>query len=210
MAIFPHGLLTFSNRMHLNIFYSTFQTWAVLSQEAETIRLLSDAQATERTAYSSAGDLLTLTDPDSNATTYTYNAAHELATATSPTGGITTYLRSRWQPHPDVDPDGHEIQYGYDRPTARRPRPGSTRRRQLRFVTYTYDGDGEVTRVTDNNATYQFTYNAEGEVTSQADVGSANLPTVTLTYSYDPAGNETSLTDSLGGVASYTYDARTS
>ena len=38
--------------------------------------------------------------------------------------------------------------------------------------------------------------------------GTPGLPTVTLTYNYDPAGNETSLTDSLGGVVSYTYDAR--
>ena len=31
---------------------------------------------------------------------------------------------------------------------------------------------------------------------------------MTLTYAYDPAGNRTSMTDSLGGVVSYTYDAR--
>ena len=60
----------------------------------------------------------------------------------------------------------------------------------LDVVTYTYNADGEVTKVSDNNATYEYTYNAEGEVTSQGDVGSPDLPTVTLTYGYDPAGNE--------------------
>ena len=31
---------------------------------------------------------------------------------------------------------------------------------------------------------------------------------MTLTYTYDNVGNRTSLSDSLGGVISYTYDAR--
>ena len=38
--------------------------------------------------------------------------------------------------------------------------------------------------------------------------GTPGAPSVTLTYGYDAAGNRTSLTDSLGGVVSYTYDER--
>ena len=34
------------------------------------------------------------------------------------------------------------------------------------------------------------------------------MPEVTLTYTYDGVGNTTSLSDSLGGAISYTYDAR--
>ena len=41
-----------------------------------------------------------------------------------------------------------------------------------------------------------------------SDAGTTGLPSVTLNYAYDPAGNRTSMTDSLGGVVSYTYDAR--
>ncbi len=161
--------------------------------------------------YDGAGDLTSVTDPDGNVTSYTYNAAHEVATQTNPTGGATTYtydlLGNVTQ---SVDPDGHTIDYGYNADNEEttetwvNPLGGSA----LDIITYTYNGDGEMTEVSDNNATYEYTYNAEGEVTSQGDVGSANLPTVTLTYSYDPAGNETSMSDSLGGVASYTYDVR--
>ncbi len=161
--------------------------------------------------YDGAGDLTSVTDTDGNVTSYTYNAAHEVATETSPTGGVMTYtydlLGNVTQ---SVDPDGHTIDYGYNADNEEttetwvNPLGGSA----LDIITYTYNGDGEVTKVSDNNATYEYSYNAEGEVTSQGDVGSANLPTVTLTYSYDPAGNETSMSDSLGGVVSYTYDVR--
>ena len=41
--------------------------------------------------YDPDNNLLTVTDPDDNTTTYTYNAEDEVATETSPTGGVTTY-----------------------------------------------------------------------------------------------------------------------
>ncbi len=93
--------------------------------------------------------------------------------------------------------------------TRRRRRPGSILQGAPTDVFhYGYNGDGELTSASDNNSAYAYTYNAEGEVTSQGDVGSPHLPTVTLTYAYDPDGNETSMSDSLGGVVSYTYDVR--
>ena len=73
---------------------------------------------------------------------------------------------------------------------------------------FTYNADGELTAASDDNSAYQYAYNADGEETSQADVGSPDLPTVTLTYEYDPDGNRTSMDDSLGGLVSYTYNAR--
>ena len=78
----------------------------------------------------------------------------------------------------------------------------------LDVFNYTYNADGELTAVSDDNSAYQYTYNADGEETSQGDVGSPDLPTVTLTYDYDADGNRTSMDDSLGGLVSYTYDAR--
>ncbi len=177
-------------------------------------RVLTETQpsggGTTTYAYDSAGDLTSLTDPVGNTTTWTYNAAREVATQTSPTGGVTTYTYDLvGNLTQTVDPDGHTIDYVYDsadRMTNEKwenPSGG-----YFDLITYTYDGDGRVTQVSDNNATYQYTYNADGEVTSQGDVGSSTLPTVTMTYGYDPAGNQTSMSDSLGGVVSYTYDAR--
>ena len=39
-------------------------------------------------------------------------------------------------------------------------------------------------------------------------MGSPDLPTVTLTYEYDVDGDRTSMDDSLGGLVSYTHNAR--
>src|ERR1700678_2662501 len=39
-------------------------------------------------------------------------------------------------------------------------------------------------------------------------LGSPDLPTVTLTYEYDADGDRTAMDDSLGGLVSYTYNAR--
>jgi YD repeat-containing protein len=73
-------------------------------------------------------------------------------------------------------------------------------------VTTTYDGD--VTKLRDANTNYQYTYNADDEVSTFADNGTTGLPLVTLTYSYDGDGNETGVSDSLGGLLTMTYDTR--
>ena len=65
-----------------------------------------------------------------------------------------------------------------------------------------------MTQLQDANTNYQYTYNADDEVSTFADNGTTGLPLVTLTYSYDGDSNETSVSDSLGGLLTLTYDAR--
>ena len=45
-------------------------------------------------------------------------------------------------------------------------------------------------------------------MSTAADNGTTGLPLVTLTYGYDGDNNVTSVTDSQGGVVTYTFDAR--
>ena len=71
-------------------------------------------------------------------------------------------------------------------------------------MTITYDADGDVTQIKDANTNYQYTYNADDEVSTFADNGTTGLPLVTLTYGYDGDGNETSVTDSQGGLLTLT------
>jgi RHS repeat-associated protein len=178
-------------------------------------RLISETQpsggGTTTYGYDLAGRLTSLQDPKNNTTTWTYTQANEVATQQSPTGGLTMYSYDLMGNETSVvDPDGHTISYSYDADnrelteTWMNPSGGSA----LNVITYVYDADGELTKVSDNNATYSYGYNPAGEETSQVDSGTAGLPTVTLTYSYDPDANRTSMSDSLGGVVSYTYDAR--
>ncbi len=109
-----------------------------------------------------------------------------------------------------TDPNSHTITYSYKADNEEtgetwvNPGGGSA----LNLVTITYDADGATTQVQDANTNYQYTYNADDEVSTFADNGTTGLPLVTLTYAYDGDSNETSVTDSLGGVVSYTYNAR--
>ena len=78
-------------------------------------------------------------------------------------------------------------------------------------VTYTYDADNELTGAADSYATLTFTYDngrPPDRPTRPPGPGTGQ-PTVTLTYSYDQLGDETSVTDSLSsqGITTYAYDA---
>ena len=100
-----------------------------------------------------------------------------------------------------TDPDDHTITYAYNADnqvtgeTWVNPEGGTP----LDVFDYTYNDDGELTAVSDNNSSYQYTYNADGEETSQGDVGSPDLPTVTLTYNHDAAGNRPAWTTAWAG-----------
>jgi RHS repeat-associated protein len=161
--------------------------------------------------YDLAGNLTSVTDPDDNVTSYTYNADNQEATETSPTGGVTTYTYDLdGDLTQTVDPLGRIIEYGYDadnRETTEKwlPVGGGT---AFYTMTITYDAAGRETEVKDNDSEYSYGYNGDSEVTSISDTGTPGLPQVTLSYSYDGDGNRTSQTDSLGGIVSYTYDAR--
>ena len=55
-----------------------------------------------------------------------------------------------------------------------------------------------MTGAADSFATLTFTYNNDGELATDVTSGpGSGQPTVTLTYSYDQLGDETSVTDSL-------------
>ena len=104
--------------------------------------------------YDAAGDLLSVTDPDDNVTSYTYTAAHQVATETSPTGGVYTYTYDLvGNLIQSVDPDGHTIQYAYNADNEEtsetwvNPQGGS-----YDVFHYTYNADGELTAVSDNNS----------------------------------------------------------
>ena len=67
-----------------------------------------------------------------------------------------------------------------------------------------------MTGAADSFATLTFTYNNDGWLPTDATSGpGSGQPTVTLTYSYDQLGDETSVTDSLSsqGITTYTYNA---
>ena len=87
------------------------------------------------TRYDNDGRLHTLTDPDSNTTTFTYNAIGEQTEVTSPSvnsgSGVsaTTAYDADGEVTDTTDADGRQITYSYDSARPTRPaRPGSTAR----------------------------------------------------------------------------------
>ena len=161
--------------------------------------------------YDIAGRMTSLTDPDSNITTWTYTHANEVATEVNPLGHPTTYSYDlNGKVTSVIDPNAHQITYSYDADNEEtgetwvHPGGGSA----LNIVTVSYDADGDIAQIKDANTNYQYTYNADDEVSTFADNGTTGLPLVTLTYGYDGDGNVTSDSDSLGGLLTLTYNAR--
>src|SRR5262249_27648846 len=75
-------------------------------------------------------------------------------------------------------------------------------------ATYTYDKAGELTAAADPNSSYSYAYYNDGSLnTSRVSYpGNGSMGNVTLTYSYDGFGDVQTLSDSAGGVITYTYN----
>ncbi len=172
--------------------------------------VISATSGTTVIAYDIADRETSLTDPDSNITTWAYNADDEVTTLTQANGGTVTYVYDDDGELTDTtDADGHRTTYSYN---ADGDNTGETwvGASPSEKITYTYDADNELTGAADSFATLTFTYSADGELATDATSGpGSGQPSVTLTYSYDQLGDETSVTDSLSsaGVTSYTYNA---
>ncbi len=161
-------------------------------------------------AYDLAGRLTSLTDPVGNVTSWTYTTANQVATATNPMGGVTSNTYDLvGNETSTTDPLGRTTNYAYDAnnrlTTETWANPGNA---PYNVIATTYDAAGNVTKISDNYATYTYTYNKDNQVATASDAGSPGLPSVTLTYGYDANSNLTSMADSLGGTVNYSYDAR--
>lgn len=163
-------------------------------------------------AYDAAGRTTSLEDPDGNITTWSYDSDDRVTTVTDPNGStVTTVYDADSEVTDTTDQDGRRTTYSYNKDgseTGQTWLNGSGT--AIYIATYTYDADQEMTGVSDPYATLTFTYDRDGRMLTMVTSGpGAGQPTVTLTYSYNQLGDETSVTDSLSpqGVISYAYDA---
>ncbi len=152
------------------------------------------------TTYDAVGNVLTVTEPDGNTTTYVYDADNRKTKETNAAGDVTMW-----------NYDGVGNVTSMTAPTTN-------------VTTNTYDADDRETQVTDGGGTVvTYTYDAEGHRLTQTD-GNGNTTTTTYdaiyrttrvtdplgqntTYAYDPVGNLLSTIDRNGNVTSDTYDA---
>lgn len=137
-------------------------------------------------SYDADGNQTKYTDADGASTVDTFNAVDLLATATNPDGKTTAYTYdSAGRPKTVTSPDGSVSTNTYDAAgeLTRRAYSDSTP-----SASYVYDSDGDRLSMTDGTGVSSYAYDAFDELTSTTDGNGA-----TTGYSYDAAGNTTSV-----------------
>ncbi|WP_313539507.1 RHS repeat-associated core domain-containing protein [Leifsonia aquatica] len=145
---------------------STDATTTVYNDDG-TVNKVTDA-ATHNTSYSydAQGRVTSSTNQDNKTTTYTYDGMGRLKSTTKPNSDVIT---QSW------DNAGQLTGISYS---------GTS----THAVGYTYDSDGRRTSMTDGTGTSTYRYDSFGEITGVTTGSGA-----TTGYSYDAAGNTTSI-----------------
>jgi RHS repeat-associated protein len=180
---------------------------------------------TTKYSYDSVGNLATATDANGNPTTYSnYDVTGYPQTITDALGNAWTYgYDSRGNVTSVSDPFNDTTTYSYD--VFGRPgqivSPKDHNASPPVYITTPapeYDGNDNVVKsFTATNAETAYTYNGNDELTvKQAPPDSSGTYQPETTYGYDPAGNQTSVTEPNGNVSgaapgsyttTYGYDA---
>jgi RHS repeat-associated protein len=143
----------------------------------------------------------TTTDPNGDVTVDVLSARDQLLAETRPGGQTTSHAYDlAGQETTRTDATGRTITYIYDsagRQTSITYSDGTTPK-----VTYAYDADGRRTSMTDGTSTTTYTYDPASRMVASTD-GTANV----TSYSYDSAGNTTSLTYPGGKIVTRAFDS---
>jgi RHS repeat-associated protein len=161
---------------------------------------------TTSSSYDSSGNLVSSTDADGVTLHYGYDAHGNLTSVMGPDGStlLTMTRNAAGNVIESERPDGTAFRYTYDSAghvTSITDPSGRTE--QLNW-----SPAGELTSVVDPSGnTTLLSFNSSGQELSQTDPGTAPTGGQTTSYTYDPNGNLTSMTDGNGNTTSYTYDA---
>lgn len=149
------------------------------------------------TSYDANGNTAAATDTAGRTTSYLYDLANRPTKATSPLGSYQFGYDPGSNMTSVTDPAGAKtlISYNAANQIATMDYPGSTA-----DVTYSYDGDGNRTKMVDAAGTTTYTYDPLDQLTK------VTRGTATFTYNYDPVGNQTGLTYPDGTSYTYSYD----
>ena len=153
--------------------------------------------------YDTAGNLTAITLPNGARTTFEYDSLNRRTRVTNSLDQSMTFTYDRRSNVASrTDASGQQIQYAYDTldRLVLKTKPEET-------VTYTYDRFGNLLTVEDDDSSLTFVYDALHHITEARTGVTAGQPATTIRFSYDTSGNRKTMTDPMGGVTNYAYDA---
>ncbi|HBV33047.1 TPA: hypothetical protein DEB72_00750, partial [Patescibacteria group bacterium] len=173
--------------------------------------------------YDRLQNLLTIANPDNSQVKYTYNTAGQLEAVSrkeAADAGFTSVVTDfDYGPHGQITYQGNfngaTTTNPYDAAKLYRLQKRTTANSsgtKLQDLTYTYDANGNITRLVDasqTNAakTVDYTYDGLNRLLTATATAAANGQNYTFVYSYDSLGNILTRTETVGAGAptSYTY-----
>jgi len=154
--------------------------------------------------YDAAGNRLQ--ESNANVTVnYTYDDANRLAKVTTAGKTISYTYDAAGRRASMTDPDGNKTTYSYDGAS----RLLSVTDPQAGAINYTYDAAGKLARLERANGVYSlYTYGAANRLQAITHYAPGGSVLDSFAYTYDQAGNRTSVISAENGTTTYTYDGR--
>jgi RHS repeat-associated protein len=161
-------------------------------------------------SYDAAGRLASVTDPDSNVTSYHYDSANRLDYSTDPRGKTVNYSYYDDNKLKSITDELNQLRtFTYDAANRLLTEQWKNGAQVLYTATYAYDSANRLTSASDQSSAYTYAYDTANRLISDSKAGTTAIPAFVLTYSYDGRNNRTKVQDNLGsgGQITYNYDA---
>jgi YD repeat-containing protein len=164
-------------------------------------------------SYDQVGNLLSLTDPLNNRTSYTYDRLNRQLTDTNALGDTRSFVYDAVGNLTGMtDRNGRRRTMNYDALDRQTAEIWLDASGNLVYTsTSTYDAVSQLRSISDPNSRYSYQYDAAGQLVQVSNAGTPGVPAVIFDYAYDLVGNRLSVTDSFygaqQGLESFLYDA---